>query len=117
MRGVGAIEKKCADQHQHNGTKHRVNHGRLPELVVIGAHQDEHPEQADEKPGRLAHAGASKTTSPARAACAAVSTARSMVPACSMATLPAICFSILPAAAPIKSARMAFPRRGACSTV
>ncbi len=43
---------------------------------------------------------------------AAISTARSRVPARSIATLPVICDSIFSAAAPIRRARIAFSRRG-----
>src|SRR5205085_3247697 len=55
MRGVGAVQKECADQHEHNSAKHGINHRGLTQFVVVRAHQDEHPQEADKKPGGLPH--------------------------------------------------------------
>ena len=55
MRGVRTVQEEPADQHQQNTAKHGVNHGGLAELVIVRAHQNEHSEKTDQKPGRLPH--------------------------------------------------------------
>src|SRR5215813_9662517 len=53
MRGVRSVEEKGEDEHQHDDAKHGVNYRGLAEFMIIRAHQNEHSEEADQKPRGL----------------------------------------------------------------
>ncbi len=54
MRGVGLVQKKCADQQEQDNAHGRVNDGGFAEAAIVGAHQSEHSQESEDQPGGLA---------------------------------------------------------------
>ncbi len=55
MCGVGFVQKKRADEQEQDDADYGINDRGLAQTPIVCLHQSKHPEEAYEKPGRLAY--------------------------------------------------------------